>query len=75
MQISAAVFKAKCFKIMDQVYLYHNEVIITKHGKPVAKLVPYSDTPEKSLFGYMKNTVQEAGDITKPIDESWEMDK
>lgn len=75
MQISAAAFKAKCLKIMDQVYMYHNEIIITKHGKPVAKLIPYSEAPEKSLFGYMKNTVHESDDIIKPIDELWEMDK
>lgn len=55
--------------------MYHNEIIITKHGKPVAKLIPYSEAPEKSLFGYMKNTVHESDDIIKPIDELWEMDK
>jgi len=75
MQISAAAFKAKCLKIMDQVHMYHNEVIITKHGKPVAKLIPYSETPEKSIFGYMKNSVQITGDMIEPINEQWEMDK
>ncbi|MCX5905560.1 MAG: type II toxin-antitoxin system Phd/YefM family antitoxin, partial [Proteobacteria bacterium] len=37
-KMPAGEFKAKCLKIMDQVKNYHEEVIITKHGKPVAKL-------------------------------------
>ena len=75
MQMSAAEFKAKCLKIMDRVNIYHEEVIITKHGKPVAKLIPYSLKPGKSLFGYMKNSVQVNDDIIKPIDEIWEAEK
>ena len=58
MQFSAAEFKSKCLKIMDGVNLYHEVIVITKRGKPVAKLVPYSENPEKSVFGYMKDSVQ-----------------
>jgi len=72
MQISAADFKAKCLKIMDQVNDFHEEVVITKHGKPVAKLVPYSQKPLKNLYGYMKNTVQINRDIIAPVDEIWD---
>lgn len=75
MQVSAAEFKAKCLKIMDQINEYHEEVIITKRGKPVAKLVPFSDEPSKSVFGYMKNSVKIQDDIIKPIDEIWEADE
>lgn len=75
MQLSAAEFKAKCLKIMDQVNNFHEEVIITKHGNPIAKLVPYSKKPSKELFGYMKESVQIKGDIIKPIDEAWDAEK
>lgn len=75
MQISASKFKASCLKIMDRVNAYHEEIIITKHGKPVARLVPFSQKPEKTLFGYMKNSVNIKGDIIKPIDEKWEADR
>ena len=47
-KMPAGEFKAKCLKIMDQVKNYHEEIIITKHGKPVAKLVPVE---EKSKTG------------------------
>lgn len=75
MQISAADFKSKCLKIMDDVNLYHEVVVITKRGKPVAKLVPYSEVPEKSVFGYMENSVQFKDDIIESLDEVWDADK
>jgi prevent-host-death family protein len=74
MKLAAANFKAKCLKLMDYVNQSHEEVIITKHGKPVAKLVPYSQAPEKPLFGFMKGTVKVNGDIIASIDEEWEVD-
>jgi prevent-host-death family protein len=74
MKISAAEFKAKCLKIMDQVNSFHNEVIITKHGKPIAKLVPYNRKPARTLFGYLKNSITIRHDITKPIDEKWDVE-
>lgn len=70
----AGEFKSKCLKIMDNVNATHEEVIITKHGKPVAKLVPYTDQPSKTLFGFMPNAVSVHGDIVAPLDIAWEAD-
>jgi prevent-host-death family protein len=72
MKISAAEFKTKCLKLMDHVNSFHEEVVITKRGKPVAKLIPYSKTPSNPLFGYMKNSVTINDDIMQPIDVEWE---
>jgi prevent-host-death family protein len=70
MDIPAAVFKAECLKLMDEVARTGQPVVITKHGKPVAQLVPIP--PQSgSLFGYMKNTVRIKGDIVAPINEEW----
>lgn len=71
--IPACKFKAKCLAIMDQVNQQHKSVIITKHGKPVAKLVPY-DEPLKSLFGALKGSVRIKGDIVGSSDDVWEAD-
>ena len=71
MKIQAGKFKAECLALMDRVNTTHEEVIITKHGKIVAKLVPFSETPSKSLFGCMKNTVTIEGDIVSPLDLKW----
>ena len=40
MEIAAGEFKARCLKLMDEVQATGEEVVITKRGKPVAKLVP-----------------------------------
>jgi antitoxin (DNA-binding transcriptional repressor) of toxin-antitoxin stability system len=45
-------------------------ITITKHGKPVAQLVPVPGQTE-SLFGYMKNTLTIKGDIVSAVREEW----
>jgi prevent-host-death family protein len=70
MNIPAAVFKAECLKLMDEVARTGQPVVITKHGKPVAQLAPIP-AQSRTLFGYMKNTVKIKGDVIAPIDEEW----
>ena len=72
MQISAGEFKAKCLKLMDEVKERHAEVIITKFGKPVAKLVPVEEAFSRSAFGYLKGTVISQKNLVVPTGESWE---
>ncbi len=71
MTIAAGVFKSKCLQLMDDVQKYHKEIIITKFGKPVAKLVAIDEPEKKSIFGCMKGTVTFHGDIMAPIDVEW----
>lgn len=68
--IPAAVFKAECLKLMDQVAKTRVPVVITKHGRPVAQLAPVP-VEARSLFGYMKDTVRIEGDVTGPVDLPW----
>ncbi len=70
--MGAGEFKSKCLKLMEQVNEYHTEIVITKRGKPVAKLVPMEGKKKSSLFGYLKNSVEIFDDITRPLDEKWE---
>ncbi|MFC1526587.1 type II toxin-antitoxin system Phd/YefM family antitoxin [Candidatus Latescibacterota bacterium] len=72
MQIPAGRFKAICLKLMDQVQQTGEEVLITKHGKPVARLVPVDETAAQPLYGYLRDAVQIHGDIVAPLDENWE---
>lgn len=71
MDISAAEFKAKCLKLLDQVASTHEPLVITKRGKPVAKLVPIQEEAPVPLFGYMKGTGQILGDIVNVPHEPW----
>lgn len=65
--VIASEFKAKCLKIMDEVAATGEPVIITKHGVPVAQLVPEVQKPE-TLFGALQGSVIILEDIVGPID-------
>lgn len=73
--IPAAEFKAKCLELMDRVAQRRQELIITKHGRPVAKLVPIEEEEPTAVFGYMKNTVVSYGDLITPVEEDWEAEE
>jgi prevent-host-death family protein len=72
MEISAAEFEAKCLKLMDEIARTRKSIVITKRGKPVAKLVPADTAPRKPLFGCMAGTVTHEGDLLAPLDVAWE---
>ncbi|MCE2488105.1 MAG: type II toxin-antitoxin system prevent-host-death family antitoxin, partial [Desulfurellaceae bacterium] len=69
--IKASEFKAKCLKLMDEVAASGKEVVITKNGRPVSRLVPYREKP-KSLFGIDRGRIELLGDIIEPLDVEWE---
>lgn len=71
--IAAGQFKTHCLQLMDDVREKHMSFVITKHGTPIAKLVPIEDQ-SVNLFGAMKGTVKITGDITAPIDEKWDVE-
>ena len=67
--IPAAEFKAKCLRLLDDVARERRPIVITKRGKPIAKLVPIEQEPIE-LFGYMAGTARICGDIVNPIEEA-----
>lgn len=71
--IGAGDFKAKCLSLIDSVAETRDTLIITKRGKPVAKLVPLE--PERKLFGALAGSVLEEIDIISPIDDLWDAQK
>ena len=71
--MAAAEFKARCLAVMDQVAATGEEVVITKHGKPVAKVVPVKRDAD-SIFGSLADRVQIVGDIESPIAD-WEVER
>lgn len=44
--VQASVFKARCLALLDEVARSRATIVITKHGKAVAKLVPLDDVPQ-----------------------------
>ena len=70
-KVGAAEFKARCLALIDEVAKTGHEVIVTKRGKPVARLIPLE--PEKLLRG----SVRVLGDIVGPVDDpdDWEANR
>jgi prevent-host-death family protein len=75
MTIPAGKFKAQCLSLLDQVSQSNQVIIITKRGKPVARLVPLDTEKPRKLFGCFAGHVVEEGDIVGPTGESWEAER
>ncbi len=78
-QMAAGEFKAKCLGVLDEVQETGRHVVVTKRGKPVAKVVPIADGKKKgSFFGRLEGIIEIVGDpddLVKPIFplEDWDM--
>jgi len=70
--IAAAEFKARCLKVMEDVRSKREPVMITKKGRPVAKLVPAGE-PARDVFGCLAGTLEIVGDVEAPavLPEKW----
>jgi prevent-host-death family protein len=69
--VAAGRFKAQCLGFLDQVAQTGETLIITKRGKPVARLVPVEQKKQPSLRG----SVKVCGDIVGPLGEIWEAEE
>jgi prevent-host-death family protein len=69
-KIAAGEFKARCLTLMEDVRSTREPLIITKRGKPVAKLVPIEEKKD-DFIGRLKGVIRVVGDIESPID-GWE---
>jgi prevent-host-death family protein len=58
--VGAAEFKEKCLALLDEIG--PEGIVVTKHGKPVAKLIPI-EVASRDLIGSLKDKIQIQGDI------------
>lgn len=65
-KMPAGEFKARCLRVMEDVKASRRPVVITKKGKPVAKLVP-PDEESADILGCMAGTAEIAGDVEAPV--------
>jgi prevent-host-death family protein len=73
-ELSAADFKARCLHLMNRVRESGVEYVVTKHGQPVARLVPYQ-AADKPLFGSMKGTVLAFDRPFDPIEGAYDINR
>ena len=64
--MSASVFKTNCLAVLDEVKAKRVAVVITKHRKPVAILVPVQ-TVVDDIFGFFRNRGRITGDLLSPV--------
>jgi len=72
-KIAAGAFKAHCLTLMEDVRSTKQPLLITKRGKPIAKLVPVHDGDD-DFIGRLKGVFRVVGDIEAPLEppETWE---
>ena len=73
--IAAGKFKATCLAVMDEVQARREPVVITKNGKPVAKMVPVEmEEDPLAVFRFGKGKITILGDIIAPASdlEDWD---
>jgi prevent-host-death family protein len=68
-KIPAGRFKAICLGLLDQVARTGESMVITKHGKPVARLVPM----KKPKVHRLRGSVIKEKDIMAPIHATWDV--
>ena len=74
--ISISKFKATCLAVLERVRRTGKPVVVTKHGKPVAEVVPPTpEPPGKDWLGSMRGRGRVVGDIVAPAvePEEWEV--
>jgi prevent-host-death family protein len=64
-KMAAGAFKANCLRVMDEVQSKRVTVLITKRGKPVAKLVPVNEEKD-DIFGFLEGKGVVLGDVVSP---------
>jgi prevent-host-death family protein len=72
---AAAEFKARCLELMDRVRETGVEYVVTKHGEPVAKLVPYTANQPTAFFGSLKGTVLQYERPFDPLDDEYDINR
>ena len=68
--MAAGSFKAQCLAVMDEVQAKRETVVITKHGKPVTKLVP-ADKDTDGIYNFLRGKGAITGDVISPAIENW----
>ena len=72
-EMSATEFKARCLRVMETVRLTGEEIMITRHGKPLVRVVP-ARAKSVPLFGRLAGSTVHEGDVVSPIEE-WNADR
>jgi prevent-host-death family protein len=65
-RMAAGSLKVHCLAVMDEVQAKRKSVVITKHGEPVAKLVP-ADKNIDDIYDFLAGKGTITGDVVAPV--------
>ena len=65
--IPVSEFKAKCLGLVEEVHKTRQPLRITRHGRPVAELIPAGPDRKRKFLGGMVGTGKVVGDIVSPV--------
>lgn len=74
--MAVSKFKATCLAVLEKVRQTGETILVTKHGKPLAQVMPPPppETTKRNSFGCMAGTAEIVGDILEPLpEEDWEV--
>ncbi len=74
MEITAEQFEKQCLKFIEDVHAKNTEIVITKQGKPWAKLVSAGGEELNPFLGSYVNVGATVGDLIEPFENEWECD-
>jgi len=72
--VKISEFKAKCLQILDRVARTGETLVITRRGRPLARVLPISSGSEGEWLGSLKGSARAVGDLIEPVvdSEEWE---
>ncbi len=68
-RIPAGEFKAKCLSLLDEVAETGETLVVTKRGKPVARVLPFEEPRP------LRGSILHEEDLVSPLGESWDADR
>lgn len=73
--VPAGEFKARCLELLTRVRESGAEYVVTRHGRPVARVVPYREPSRPALFGSLKGTVLGYERPYDPVDGDYDVNR
>lgn len=74
-KIQISEFKALCLRLLEEIHQTGEPLIVTKNGKPLVVVHPFSEPTIRVPFGIAKGTAKIKGDIVEPAssEEEWDV--
>lgn len=70
--MSISEFKTHCLAVLERVRTTGRPLVVTKRGRPIARITPPPADESTAAFGSMRTTIEVNGDLLEPVDVGWD---